>query len=85
MVPVSDMEKSVTMLIMLWGLYFYGWMFNGIISAIVMSREDEKLDRADKLSIVKTFCETEKLPQEEFSNMKLAADMMWYVSSDMTT
>ena len=77
MVPVSQFEKFFTIGIMLWGLYFYGWRFNGILSAIVMSRKDEELQRQDNLSIVKTFCEVEELPSEEYDDMKLSAALMW--------
>ena len=77
MVPISDWEKSLTLFIMLAGLYFYGWRFNGIISAMVMSREDEQLGRENQLNIVRSFCAVEQLPPEAFEEMKLSAALMW--------
>ena len=51
MVPISNGEKIFTLFIMLAGLYLYGWWFNGIISAMVMSREDEELRKEDQLRL----------------------------------
>ena len=77
MVPVNELEKLFTIGIMLWGLYFYGWRFNGILSAMIMSREDEQLERDDHLSIVQTFCEMEGLPTDDFNKIKFSAAMLW--------
>ena len=43
---------------------------------MVMSREDVKLEHDRNLSIIKTYCELEEFPSENFQRMKLSAAIL---------
>ena len=77
MVPMSREEKLLTLIIMLAGLYLYGWKLNGIISSIVMSNEAEQMEREKHLKIFQSFCLLEGMPPQDYEEMKLSAALMW--------